>query len=193
MHRLPGIHSKQELTLPCELGRPRATHGSLPAKVHLGGIFSRPHPYPREALFAKVLAFSPFMYHGWNPELGKASLGQETARSYQPLNLPFCLCEFLLKYCHGTAHLQVMCKNLPPSASGECLGVCIIFTFATKLKEHFNTCKGSLEHQSCCSGERRVCTSAQTMALPICCSKALGTENESALWFGLPMPELEPS
>ena len=34
----------------------------------------------------------------------------------------------------STAHWQVMCKNLQPGARGECLRVCITFTFPAQLK-----------------------------------------------------------
>lgn len=81
----------------------RAFCGGLPARVPFRGKASfRPHPSPTKAWYTKGLAFSPFRYHGWNPEPGKWPLKQNTARSLQSLNLQFCLWDFLLlRYSSG--------------------------------------------------------------------------------------------
>lgn len=84
LHRLPGIYCKQEITLSHEPGLPKSISWDLPARVHLGGVSSRPHPFSIETWFTKGLAFSSFMYHGWNAELGEVPLEWETARSFQP-------------------------------------------------------------------------------------------------------------
>lgn len=199
MHRLPGIHSRQEITFSHELGLPKSIlwGPACQGPFERGVVSSRLHPFPTKAWFTKGLAFSPFMYHGWNAELGEGPLN---TRDCQKLAVPestVSSLEFFFFYYgisvenNSSTTLWQVCPRISTQRQG----------WVVKCMPNIHT---SIETQGAVQYlwvllvaprllEGRVGASLHPWPFIYVALKPWKLGNESPLWLGSLVPEREPS